>query len=260
MSRSFSSGSRTVRRRWSASGWPGPERARHEAAAQEGLGDGGRPARRTPKSTRRKFVTDGPTDQPAAAQGRRSGGPARVSTRVEVGVEDRRSSRRASVTTVTETVETEPGGRYGLSRAIDLGARDARTRPAGRPARRPCWRSGRRSGSGRPIAKRDRSVAPDELGVGLVEDDDRGRASGRRRHRRRVRRRSAAIAPSGSASAVGLFGLHSQTTWASRAAARDGGRRRAPSPASAPSRGHRDDRRAALLGERRGTSRRSGPG
>ena len=45
MSRSFSSGSRTVSRRRAGQDVPGRERARHEAAGQERLGDGARLAR-----------------------------------------------------------------------------------------------------------------------------------------------------------------------------------------------------------------------
>ena len=39
ISRSFSSALRTVRRRWSASGWPSSERPRHEAARHQPFGD-----------------------------------------------------------------------------------------------------------------------------------------------------------------------------------------------------------------------------
>ena len=65
-------------------------------------------------------MTDGPTDQPAPRRAVGQAVPLGLDPG-EVGAEDRRRSRRASVTTVTEIVETEPGGRYGFSRAIDLG-------------------------------------------------------------------------------------------------------------------------------------------
>ena len=64
-------------------------------------------------------MTDGPTVQPIA----RSASVRRVRSRTTRARFASRTvgSRSASVTTVTETVETEPGGRYGFSRAIISG-------------------------------------------------------------------------------------------------------------------------------------------
>ena len=86
-----------------------------------------------PKSTSRKFVTDGPTVQPSArervAQARR----ARAIDAREVG--RRGPSGRAGPRSrrVTDTVDTEPGGRYGLSRAMTSGR--AMAKPTRSPAR-----------------------------------------------------------------------------------------------------------------------------
>ena len=78
-----------------------------------------------------KFVTDGPTDQPTAPRAsvrrvRSLSTRARLSSRIE-------SSRRTSVTSVTEIVEIEPGGRNGFNRAITSGR--ATPNPTRRPAR-----------------------------------------------------------------------------------------------------------------------------
>ena len=77
-----------------------------------------------------KFVTDGPTVQPIA----RSASVRRVrsrSTRARFASRIVGSSS-ASVTTVIETVEIEPGGRYGFRRAIISGR--ATPNPTRRPA------------------------------------------------------------------------------------------------------------------------------
>ena len=126
MSRSFSSGSRTVRRRWSASGWPAPNvrgtrprdrRPSATAAARSTL----------PKSTRMKFVTDGPTDQPAARSASVRRARSRDDAR-EVGVEDRRVAQRLGD-------ERDRHGRDGAGRpervepGDDLGTGDGESDP-----------------------------------------------------------------------------------------------------------------------------------
>ena len=67
----------------------GAERARHEAA-RRGSPSATAPARSGgPKPTSRKFVTDGPTAQPAARRRRRSAASRSASTRVDVRVAGR---------------------------------------------------------------------------------------------------------------------------------------------------------------------------
>ena len=84
-----------------------------------------------PKSTSRKFVTLGPTDQPASASPsarrvRSVSTRARLPSRIE-------GSSSASVTIVTETVDTDPGGRYGFIRAMTSAS--AMANPTRSPAR-----------------------------------------------------------------------------------------------------------------------------
>ena len=78
---------------------------------------------------RTKFVTDGPTCQPASRSpaANRSRSLATLATLARIA-----SGRsNASVTIVTLTVLTEPGGRYGAIRAIVSG------RPIAKPTRKP---------------------------------------------------------------------------------------------------------------------------
>src|SRR3990172_3405387 len=130
MRRSFSSLSRTVIRRQWANEWSRPKvrgtmprRSRSSATRPACAG--------VPKSTSRKFVTDGPTDQPdepraEASRARSRTTRSRFSSRMP-------SSRRASVTIATEGIETEPGGRHGAIRAMISGRASAN--PTRRPAR-----------------------------------------------------------------------------------------------------------------------------
>ena len=64
-------------------------------------------------------MTDGPTDQPASASAvlSRSRSPMTRATLLAARV----SSLSASVTTVTDTVDTDPGGRIGFIRATSSG-------------------------------------------------------------------------------------------------------------------------------------------
>ena len=78
-----------------------------------------------------KFVTDGPTDQPiarsaSASRSRSVATRCRLASRIV-------SSSRASVTSVTDTTEMEPGGRYGFIRAMSEGW--AIAKPTRSPAR-----------------------------------------------------------------------------------------------------------------------------
>ncbi len=244
MRRSFSSAARTVRRRWPASGCPagkvrGTRPRRRSPSADVAARSG------EPKSTRTKFVTDRPTAQPRARSGRRRG--ASRSTRTRSRLASRiDGSARASVTTVTETVETEPGGRYGLSLAISSGRGDRETDP--QAGQRVGLAGGPDDDEVRVAVTQAQQRPADELGVGLVEDDDRRLAAVARPRRRSARRAGAAMAPSGSARAVGLFGLHSQTTRAVVAAARTVSTSSAqPSDLAQPRDGH--DLGAALLGQ-----------
>ena len=233
MSRSFSGAAADREPEEGGQRVPGRERARHEAAAQEPLGDGRRPLRRA--EVDEQEVRDRRADRPAGRA--QAGGEA-------LALDARRargwprgcvSSRRASVTTVTETVETEPGGRYGFSRAMTRGIGD----------REPDPQAGERVGlAGRADDDEVRVAGPqaeerppDELGVGLVEDDDR--APGGRRGRRPRR------GPS-SRRCDGAVGLRERRRvvraaqpddrGAERAAARTASRSSAQ-PASRPSRG-----------------------
>ena len=118
ISRSFSARSRTVSRSESASGWPAPNvrgtrplrrSASAAAAASSGLA----------KRTSRKFVTDGPTCQPAAARpaANRARSPSTRATFASIAS----GAWRAAVTIVTLVVAIDPGGRYGAIRAIVSG-------------------------------------------------------------------------------------------------------------------------------------------
>ena len=233
--------SRIVRRRQWASGWPAanvrgtsPRRSMPVAA----------PAARAaePKSTRRKFVTDGPTSQPASrrscASRSRSTSTRATFAAMPVG------SARAAVTIETLTVETEPAdGRARSGRSSPVGR--SRTRRVARRAHRPCSRSARRRGSG--AHGEARAVWPTRT----RRRPRRGRRSpgvdrrpSRRRRSRRGARRSRRAAPGRP---VGLFGLQSQTI---PATCRRGTRRGdCPGDSHRPCRvaGHRDDR-ASLLG------------
>ena len=204
-------------------GWPAgkvrgtsPRRSSPSATAAARSGE--------PKSTSRKFVTDGPTAQPSAGQRRRAGGRARA-RRARRWPSRAVGSSSASVTTVTDTVDTEPGGRNGFEPGDDLRARDAEPDPqAGQRvglAGGPDDDEVRDSRSRRPTS--DRS---DELGVGLVEDDDRRRRGRRRRRRRRGRRaapRSRRRVPAGRS---GCSGCTARRAPASRGRGADGRRRR----------------------------------
>ena len=106
----------------------GTERARDEAASRGAPRPPSRRARREPKSTSRKFVTDGPTDQPDATSASRR----RVALAVdagEVGVEDRRDRAAPRSRRVTDTVDTEPGGRIRVERGDQLGPGDGEPDP-----------------------------------------------------------------------------------------------------------------------------------
>ena len=174
MSRSFSSGSRTVRRRWSASGWPAPNvrgtrprRRRPSATAAARSGD--------PKSTRMKFVTDGPTDQPIA----RSASVRRVrsrATRARLAVEDRRVEQRLGD-------DGDRDGRDGAGRPVrvepgdHLGPGDREPDP--QPGEGVGLARGPDDDEVRVVVAEPEQRGPDELRVGLVEDDDRWLATGR---------------------------------------------------------------------------------
>ena len=122
-----------------------------------------------PKSTSRKFVTLGPTDQPAAvsASARR---PRSVSTRARL-VARIAGSSSASVTIVTETVDTDPGGRYGFMRAMTSGL--AIGEPDAEAGKRVGLAGGAHDDEPRVGLAQREEGRPDELRVRLVEDDDR---------------------------------------------------------------------------------------
>ena len=107
----------------------GPERARHEAAPQQAFGGGGGALGRP--EVDEQEVRDRRPDRPAD----RASAPSVSRSRSRLDAREVASrtvgSRSASVTTVTETVETEPGGRYGFIRAITSG------RASANPTRRP---------------------------------------------------------------------------------------------------------------------------
>ena len=108
-----------------------PERAGHETVRQERLRDRRRAlgAPEVDQHEVRHRRTDRPADR---AEG--VGQAARARARRGRGWRSRMSgSRRASVTRVTDTVETEPGGRNGLSRAMTSGR--ATANPTRSPAR-----------------------------------------------------------------------------------------------------------------------------
>ena len=85
-----------------------------------------------PKSTSRKFVTLGPTDQPAAVSAVGQAAALALDT-LEVASRAIAGSRSASVTIVAETVDTDPGGRYGFDPGDDR-PRGATAKPTRSPA------------------------------------------------------------------------------------------------------------------------------
>ena len=196
----------------------GAERPRHEAAAQQASATA---AARSgdPKSTRRKLVTDGPTRQPTA----RSASASRARSRVdplEVRLRGSSGSRRASVTSGDRDRRHRPGRAERVEPRDHLGSRDSE--PDAQAGERVGLARGADDDEVRVGGRGARAARADELGIGLVEDDDR-RPRGRRRAASAA---SASAAPRSRRRArrapVGLFGLHSQTSGgaSSRAAAR----------------------------------------
>ena len=228
-------------------GGPAPNVRGTRPRRRSAVGDAPRPARRVPKSDEEEVrdATARPC-QPAARERRRRAGRARRRR-------GRRSPRMPRGSREGLGDDGDADRRHGSRRPVrarsgrSSRAGRSRTRPAARPGRRPCSRSGRRRGSGGGGAARA-ADASDELGVRLVEDDDRGRLGRRRRRRRRCRRAGVAIAPSGSARPVGLFGLHSQTRSASRGGRADGVEIQGVALVRPEAR-HDDGARAALLGD-----------
>ena len=182
MSRSFSCAVADREAQVAASGWPCRERARHEAAAQEALGRARPRAPAEPKSTSRKFVTLGPTDQPAAVSASAQAAALGLDA-CEVGLEDRRVEQRLGhdrhrdrrhrarrpvrvrcVAMTSRLGDREPDAQAGERVGLAGGPDDDEPRVASRAA--------------------GRAVVADELGVGLVEDDDRRRPAPSRVRRR----------------------------------------------------------------------------
>ncbi len=258
MSRSFSCGSRTVRRRQPRERVARPERARHEAAPQERLGDGRCPRPAMPKSTSRKFVTlaarrpsrtRGALRRDAPARRRRGPGWRRGSCRR--GAPRSRPSR-------TPSRPSRAAG-TGSIRSMTSGCGDREADPQARQRIRLARRPHDDRGSGYAVAAARRRRAG-ELGVGLVEDDDRRLAPA-------ARAASASRPVEEALDRAGRLGERRSgcsgcTATRRRPRGRPPGprRRRAPSPRRRRPARHGDDLCAALLGERRGTSRRSGRG
>ena len=181
MSRSFSAGFADRQAEVVGERVARPERAGHEAAGEQAFGDRAGPLRRA--EVDQDEVRDRRADRPAdRAQRLGQAASARVSTRARLSSRIE-SSRRTSVTSVTEIVEIEPGGRNGFKPGDHLGTGDAEPDP--------------QTGQGVGLARgpdddqvrvdvaQTEQRGPDELRVRLVEDDDRCSAPGRRPHPRR---------------------------------------------------------------------------
>ncbi len=207
-----------MKRRWSASGWPGPK-VRGTSPRRQSPSAATAARSRSPNPTSRKLTTDGLAGTPRP-RARRPAGPARPrrGRRCRGATRGRRAPRSRRPRTGsrrTRAAGTAPSRR---------GARGARSRtpPAGRQGRTP-WRPfGPPRGAGTTSRSPTSDVPTNSAYASSSTTTGAARPSASASARRS--RRSAAIAPAGSGNPVGLFGLHSQTTAAPRAARRTAGR------------------------------------
>ena len=256
MSRSFSSGARTVSRRWSASGWPGPNvrGTRPSGGAPRRPRRRARPSR-SPTST--KLVTDGPTDQPSAAERVGQARRARSATRARLSSRHRRVAQRLGHDRDRHG-RHRPGRSIRLERGDDLGAGDREPDPqAGQRvglARGPdddevrVRRRGARPGWPRRTRRTPRRGRRSGVAAGRG-----GVARRARRGASRDRRRPARPARSGCSGCTARRPPRPRRRRGSRR-----GRSPSPRPSPQPRDRRRPGRRAARSG--RGTSRRSGSG
>ena len=168
--------SRIVRRRQWASGWPAPNVRGTRPRRSRPVGGGG--GSLGGSEVDEQEVRDGRAhDQPADAQARSASRSRSASTRATLAAIPRGSAERLGHDGHADRghgarrpIRRDPGDRRGPG--------DRESRPAARPARRPC--SAVRTTT--RLAWREPEVeqrGADELGVGLVEDDDRPRPAGR---------------------------------------------------------------------------------